>query len=411
MGLDSYLATFRVKVLKNLQHMIDDLKAEDFDTLYTNITLCPFFNGAVDEDDDKQNCFIYTLLESSCEARFNNIELYADFVKYFFDRLENQVLKNKMHEILVKYIRDSVGDNNNYWCAFVVQLLNRNVITKENLEGVRSVYFCLENPDHINNAPYKFNLLELPEDDPWPEFIIRRNRARNASDIATAIRTDDVKQLEEIISQTNEVNELVDSLSSLDRFDLLTEDPVMLIQYAAAYGSLKCFNFLLEKNAEINPKEDDYYMLGDHETIDYAVASGNMDIIQICEQNGFELGQTKLLTLAIRFHQMKVFWMLLPKCNNDVQHSMTEAIRYNNFIAIYEMFKKGFFKSIDFASIGRYIGVNELNTPRYQEIMFFITQILEDDNKGEVHDDFGILGSDDDDDIDSEESDDVNRND
>ena len=64
------------------------------------------------------------------------------------------------------------------------------------------------------------------------------------SDIARAIRNDDVEKLQEISSQTNfDFNQCIEP-SIYERCSYINNGDVSLIDYAAFFGSIKCFRFL-----------------------------------------------------------------------------------------------------------------------------------------------------------------------
>ncbi|OHT04507.1 hypothetical protein TRFO_28020 [Tritrichomonas foetus] len=91
-----------------------------------------------------------------------------------------------------------------------------------------------------------------------------RNSRIPIDEIARAIRNDDVDTLQKIISQ-NSIS--LDGKIPNDIFNIYKN--MTYIDYAAYYGALKCFKYLLLNKAKINTC-----------TLAYSVASGNIEIIR-----------------------------------------------------------------------------------------------------------------------------------
>ena len=78
-----------------------------------------------------------------------------------------------------------------------------------------------------------------------------------------------------------------------------------IIEYAAFFGSIKCFKYLLNNGAEIYP-----YRIGK-----YAIAGGNEEIIHICNQEHSSFKKT--VNIAIRFHHNPIaIWLIENKLDS-----------------------------------------------------------------------------------------------
>ena len=117
------------------------------------------------------------------------------------------------------------------------------------------------------------------------DFKNRRNAGKNDSPIALSIREDDVERCQAVISSSNIK---IDSHIPYSLFEVLEgvnqkENMPSLLEYAAFFGSIKCFKFLIMNNSPITDK-----------LISFAIFGGNIEIIHICE------GYHAPLKLALR---------------------------------------------------------------------------------------------------------------
>lgn len=97
-------------------------------------------------------------------------------------------------------------------------------------------------------------------------------------ELTKSLRNDDVDKLQLIVT-ANRIN-ISDAIIPYNVFDDLE---TTLINYAAYYGSLKCFKYLLLNNGIINK-----------ETLYFAVYGGNIEIIQIVNQKIDDVDDDKI---------------------------------------------------------------------------------------------------------------------
>jgi ankyrin repeat protein len=95
--------------------------------------------------------------------------------------------------------------------------------------------------------------------------------------------------------------------------DLLTNSPP-LISVAAFYCAVNCFHFLLENNADIGKLDELDTPLGN-----FAIAGGNMEIIQQLDQRGVDFQNT--LQIAAEQGHYEIFLWLLRNRDFDIRES------------------------------------------------------------------------------------------
>ena len=121
------------------------------------------------------------------------------------------------------------------------------------------------------------------------------------------IRRDDFEKLQEISSQGKfDFNQKI-APSLYERFSFINKENVSIIDYAAFFGSIKCFKFLLKNGSNIM------------NSYKYAVAGGNKEIIKICEQKYAAFNG--VCAAAVRFHRNDIFRNIYYK---EMQFSTSE---------------------------------------------------------------------------------------
>lgn len=120
---------------------------------------------------------------------------------------------------------------------------------------------------------------------------------------AMCIKIDDVNKLQQLSTTTNfDINEKIQNIVFEHQIFCHSNPP--LISYAANYGSIKCFKFLLLNNADLNICDNDG-LYPEH----FAIMGGNAEIIHLIEQRRFD--EKNALQLASLFSNDAVFeWLL-----------------------------------------------------------------------------------------------------
>lgn len=96
-----------------------------------------------------------------------------------------------------------------------------------------------------------------------------------------------------------------------------------LIQFAALYGSISCFKFLLLNQPDLH-KLDSQGLTLTH----YAIAGGNFEIIHILEQNSFDFNG--MLEVAAEYHQNEIFNWLYETKDTNLKPAFISACSSNN---------------------------------------------------------------------------------
>jgi ankyrin repeat protein len=136
--------------------------------------------------------------------------------------------------------------------------------------------------------------------------------------ILSYIVKDDVNSLSHQISIGLDVNQQFFWILG-DLPDILTNSPP-LISVAAYYSSVQCFSFLLEMNADIE-KLDEL----DTPLVNFAVAGGNMEIIQKLDERQVNFQNT--LQIAAEYGHYEIFMWLLR--NHDLNIYELDKYRRN----------------------------------------------------------------------------------
>ncbi|OHT04803.1 hypothetical protein TRFO_27663 [Tritrichomonas foetus] len=127
---------------------------------------------------------------------------------------------------------------------------------------------------------------------------------------------DNVTSLQEEVSNGLDVNQQFFWILG-DLPDILTNSPP-LISVAAFHRAVNCFNYLTKEGADI-------HKLDEMETpiSNFAVAGGNMEIIQILDQHGVDFSKT--LKIAAEYGHFEIFIWIFQNKGLDLQ----ERDQYN----------------------------------------------------------------------------------
>lgn len=160
------------------------------------------------------------------------------------------------------------------------------------------------------------------------------SKADTINPIANAIRYDQVDQLQALLNKKRANDQsinvsivLKDLLFEVD--DFLNDTP--LLNYAAFFGSIKCFKFLILNGAEIRP-----------ETFKYAICSQNAEILHIIQQK--KVNSSTNLEFAAKINANNIFdWlydMTPEKKKKDYKNIAHESIIHYNFLIFMKIITK-----------------------------------------------------------------------
>ncbi|OHT17287.1 hypothetical protein TRFO_41137 [Tritrichomonas foetus] len=162
----------------------------------------------------------------------------------------------------------------------------------------------LEMSRNLNKLKYIF-MNEIDEQTYVPH---RQDNLKNI------IRNDDINEFQNYLSSTNfDLNEKLDP--SIFEENWLVQFFPTLICYAAYFGSVKIFKYLLLNHADTQIRDSQ-----DHTLSHFAVAGGNIEIIRLVEQNDCDFSRT--IEIISRFNRPEIFeWLHETKFSefsNDV---------------------------------------------------------------------------------------------
>ena len=279
---------------------------------------------------------IFILLEESIKQNFTNLEIYNIFKN-------NNLLLLSLYQINLLIFDDQVVTS-------IFQSLKQFILRK------RAEIFIKKFNDHQKqtksflNLPYFYPELKsklnmtliqsvenfIKETDPEAlnNFEERRKSGEQYSYISQLIRND---SLDDFILYMNQVNLTFSSKLKFSIFEtnsfLLNHEPT-LIEYAAFFGSIQIFKYLLIKNAELNPS---LWL--------FAVHGRNAEIIHLLEENDvkpLDKSYNECLKEAIKCHHNDIADYIIDNIiGYDVeseniekkfdQNSLAFAFRYLNY--------------------------------------------------------------------------------
>lgn len=160
------------------------------------------------------------------------------------------------------------------------------------------------------------------------KFDKKRFEGENDDQICRLIREDEIESFTQYISKANiSLSSTVGSSIFETNSFLINKNP-SLIEYAAFFGSLKIFNYLMENKIELTPS---LWL--------YAIHSNKMELIHILENNKIvpdDNSYQESLLEAIKCHhnEMTNYIMntILKNQNFDKKAVFSQSIRYNNYV-------------------------------------------------------------------------------
>lgn len=190
-------------------------------------------------------------------------------------------------------------------------------------------YFFIFFPE-IRKETYFFYLLLKQYPDVIPKIektdvkkhIELRRLGSNESEISLAIRNDDLAQFQNLISKLNISINMRLPFSYYERFLFVNTIDSMpsLIEFSAFFGSINIFKFLWISGAHV-----------DDDLVQYAIAGGNNEIIQYCEEKQLEFDK-ECLKVAIKFLRNEIADYIHVNYGLEYKKShIIEAISSHNY--------------------------------------------------------------------------------
>ena len=160
----------------------------------------------------------------------------------------------------------------------------------------------------IKQNPNKFihKASKIKNDKNYVNWISLFLEGENPDSIAALLRKDDIETFQWLVnSKFHSLEEFMEKHGKIRRSiyerKSVVNKNLTLIEYAAFYGSVKCFKYLLMNECKLDMAAK------------YAVAGSNSEIIHICQQHKATFDGS--LLLSIRYHRWEITEWLLETLN------------------------------------------------------------------------------------------------
>lgn len=243
------------------------------------------------------------------------------------------------------------------FCWFAPLIQSRNETFYRNIESLFLRRGTILTPELTF---FKENLDEMKKDN-WKTQRIYFQNGYNKCTLEYYIKNDDNVGLMNLISSFEVIDDKTDKKtfnsktlheekfdfdqriepSLFERCDFVRHRPT-LIQFAAFFGSKKCFSILLSKGANTKIKDDEGKSL-----IEFVVAGGNMKIFNMCRE-AKNIDLEGAIQTTVEFHRYAMMITLIDQLDIDITES-TEAFssifhyaaKYNNVRTIFFCLENG----------------------------------------------------------------------
>lgn len=180
---------------------------------------------------------------------------------------------------------------------------------------------------------YFLNIKSIYQND-WNLFYKYVEIGSNPSDLATAIRKDDFEAFQNITNSQNLDTTI--QITLFERSEFLHFKQPFLIEYAAYFGSIRIFKFILSHTNDAL-----------HNSLEYAVAGGSVEIITLCEMKNSDIFQG--FRAAIDYSQNEIFEWMFDKLMNDDWSNTSDEVHSDIENFTFDSYKKHYF--FDFREI------------------------------------------------------------
>ncbi|KAK8867048.1 hypothetical protein M9Y10_010017 [Tritrichomonas musculus] len=288
---------------------------------------------------------IIWLLVGKVIADHKNAEKYVNIMLSYIQK-RGASFENNLRRVVINSLKNAIENGTEvkmiFELIFIVRRLYEAKVLNEkdfdlNLGNRLLPATFIDIVKTTNRAPFKVfnnNFDALAEN----EFDIHKQLCHNGvnpDDIYQLIRSDNLKEFDSITSTTTNSDNAEDANAAFDynkenymksayeRCTYVNNDFMCYVDISAFFGSVNIFKYLInDKKARLTSK-----------TVHYAIASGNKEIIEICEKNNLSFDGT--LTEAIQFHQFELFkWLVNDKklsIDNCFDTLITTCLQFSSF--------------------------------------------------------------------------------
>ena len=254
---------------------------------------------------------VLSILKSIMYARPSNVHFYGKILSF---------ISPQMKSIFDSHEVSSLFENK----TALLILLQSKVITPESIiKKFNNRQFDINFffPD-IETAKKPKNINTLQNDE-------YRFHGQNEDEIATIIRNDKVKSLNKALRFDDSILNSTIRSSRYETFDFIESfgKKPSLIEYAAFFGSVNSFKYLLKCGAEMSDILPEF-----------AVAGGRIEIIHLLEKQKCFSFESECLQAAVEFFQFELIGYFISTSN--LKHSvfnLFESIKHFNYQIFIEL--------------------------------------------------------------------------
>jgi hypothetical protein len=266
------------------------------------------------------------MLRSAIQSRIGSVDIYVRFV---VELVRCATAQNHLSSLLASLI-SSLSFTNTSTAVFVLGILEHRLLNRVELarlvmnqafnyfaffwfapeiEAFSPHSFARRRQEILRGSPTvrdRFRHFDEVRKDGWKLHLELRRVGRNPWPLAHLIAADDVSGCQDyMIANFVDVNAVIPP-TFYEHFALIgIPDALSLLSYAALFGSVKCFRFLLIGGAQIEAG-----------TLGYcAIVGSSTEIVRLCEQREAFRWDAVSFRLAIQFHRFAIFTWMYEGCS------------------------------------------------------------------------------------------------
>lgn len=323
--------------LISLEKLLFSIKKFDFENVAIQIIECSiendilskFFLNACVGHPEQIESYVQLLIQVH---RFQQ-EMNLDSVVPVFCNMLISRLKKTFYYDEDKKIQQEM-------CFVIEKLIENEFIESKDIIYQRTPLFFAHilNPSlfktmcYLERETYSSEMLDQINENDFETHKKFVKIGKNMNNIAMSIRNDNLDELQQSLFEKDfkfNFNEIIPN-SVYERCSFVNLK-VTYIEYAAFFGSVKCFKYLLLNGAILTPN-----------IAKFAVGGGNNEIIRICEQKKCDFKDT--VQVAIKHHHWEILkWLIsTEKIEFDkVNEYITSCIFFNNYKSLMTLLKNG----------------------------------------------------------------------
>ncbi|OHS95321.1 hypothetical protein TRFO_38572 [Tritrichomonas foetus] len=273
-----------------------------------------------------------TSLYGICISQPQKIDIYIELLTKY-----KAVTINKFKDIVFDNLKSQKKQEIYYIIYQMIhyQILDNKELIKRTNGCLPLFYAHLLNPKKITDILHEdqtidFDLTESSNNN-WELHHKNCINGKNEHPIAVIIRRDDIDTLQQFLSQNNFPKNATIPISIYERFSFINERNVKLIDFAAFFGSIKCFKFLMLNDFDFSI----------HQTFVYAVCGGMSEIVHLCEEKKCEIKGS--LLASVQFHRHDFFDWLIDIKNMNYSDDLIPAqlLQYFNITSLINCINRG----------------------------------------------------------------------